>query len=401
LHLIIFTENNQNGGLDTFISSLINNWPNNNDEFTIICNKSHPGLANLRKSIDKKVTIIEHNIPLVWDISRKLFKGFPNNLLKPIRYILRIFIIPVQYLLISNIFKNIPGDRLLVVNGGYPGGDSCRVANISWFNLGKGKSIHNFHNFATTYRFGFGWYERFLDRKLIKSTTEFISVSKACAASLNERGALWNEVDIKHIYNGISDKTSNHDVNLREDLNIGNSPLCLMLCTYEDRKGHEFIFRAFEKVLKKIPNAYLVICGGSTDVEYNKVKNLKDRIAPHKNIMLLNFIPNGANLISQSDLLLIGSQSFESFGYTAVEAMIREIPIVSTNIGGLSEVIKNNDGGFIFGKDDYIGFANQILLLLSNKKLRMKIGIKGKKRAISLFSSARMSMEYFNMLDNK
>ena len=400
MHLIIFTENNQNGGLDTFISLLINSWPNNDDDFTVICNKSHPGLVNLRNSIDKKVVIIDHNIPLVWDISRRYLNVLPNTLLKFIRYILRIFVIPIQYLLISNIFKNTPGDNLLVVNGGYPGGDSCRVANIAWFDLGKGKGVHNFHNFSASYRFGFGWYERFLDKRLIKSTKKIVSVSKVCAASLNDRGVLWDAVDIKYIYNGVSDKTSNHDVNLREDLNIGNSPLCLMLGTYEDRKGHEFIFKAFEKVLKKIPNAYLVICGGSTDAEFNKVKNLKDKIAPHKNIVLLNFIPNGANLISQSDLLLIGSQSFESFGYTAVEAMIRKIPVVSTNIGGLSEVIKDNDGGFIFNKDDYIGFSDQVSLLLSNRKLRIKIGNKGRERAMSLFSSDRMSMEYFNILNN-
>lgn len=399
MHLIIFTENNHNGGLDTFISSLINNWPNSYDDFTIICNKSHPGLANLRNSIHRKVSIIDHNIPLVWDISRRFFSGLPDILIKLIRHILRICIIPIQYVFISRILKNTSGDRLLVVNGGFPGGDSCRIANISWFNLGKGKGVHNFHNFASTYRTGLGWYEKFLDKQLIKSTNLFISVSKVCADSLKDRGVLWNQLNIKHIYNGISDKTGSHVINLREDLNIGNSPLCLMLGTYEDRKGHEFIFRVFNRVLKKIPNAYLVICGGRTDIEFNKVKELKEKIIPHQNIILMDFIPNGANLISQSDLLLIGSQSFESFGYTAVEAMIREIPVVSTNTGGLSEVIKDDDGGFIFNKDDQIGFSDQVMRLLCDKKLRMKIGKQGKERAKILFSSDRMSEEYFNAIN--
>ena len=114
----------------------------------------------------------------------------------------------------------------------------------------------------------------------------------------------------------------------------------------------------------------------------------------------MDFIPNGANLISQSDLLLIGSQSYESFGYTAAEAMIRKIPVVSTNTGGLAEVIKNNDGGFIFNKDDFIGFSDEVLRLLSNKKLRMEIGNRGRERALCLFLSDRMSEEYFNLLND-
>ena len=400
MHLIIFTENSQNGGLDTFISSLINNWPKNGDEFTVICNKSHPGIENLKNSIDKKVYFIEHDIPLVWDICMRFSKGFPNIVIKLIKYFLRLFLIPIQYLKISNIFKNLAANKLLVVNGGYPGGETCRIANIAWFNLGKGKSIHNFHNFASSYRPGFGWYEKLLDKKLIKSTYAFVSVSKVCAASLISRGAIWHQANIRHIYNGIPDKASNHVVNLRKELKIGSSPLCLMLGTYEERKGHEFIFGVFERVLKKIPNAYLVICGGRTDNQYNLVKELRDKIIPSQNVIFMDFIPNGANLISQSDLLLIGSQSYESFGYTAVEAMIREIPVVSTNTGGLAEVIKDNEGGFIFNKDDYVGFSDKVLQLLKDKELRMEIGNKGRERANSLFLSNRMSMEYFNILND-
>ena len=400
MHLIIFTENNQNGGLDTFISSLINNWPNYNDDFTIICNKSHPGLKNLKNSIDKKVHIIDHEIPLVWDLGRMISNIFPSILAKLIKYFLRIILMPIQYIKISKIFKNLAGNKLLVVNGGYPGGETCRIANIAWFNLGKGRGIHNFHNFASNYRFGFSWFDKFIDRKLIKSTQVFISVSRVCAKSLLSRGKIWHQANIDYIYNGVSDKNTNHLVNLRKDFKIGSSPLCLMLGTYEERKGHEFVFKVFKRVLNKIPNAHLIICGGRTDNEYNAVKKLKDKIVPGPNVILIDFIPNGANLISQSDLLLIGSQSYESFGYTAVEAMIRKKVVVSTNTGGLVEVIKDNEGGFVFNKDDYDGYADKVLQLLENKKLRIEVGSKGRERAESKFLSNRMSKEYFILLND-
>ncbi len=402
MKIVIFCENSQNGGLDTFIASLVNNWPNSSDSFIIVCNKSHPGSENLRNSINREFIFVENDAPLVWDLSRRLRKILPGFVIKVIWRFLRILIAPIQYIYISKTLGGIVGDKLLVVNGGYPGGDSCIIASIVWFNTGRGRSIHNFHNFSAPYSFGFGWYEKFLDSKLIKSTKTFVSVSKVCAASLNDRGDLWSEIDIKYIYNGISGciQNQNNITNLRKDLKIGNSPLCLMLGTYEPRKGHEFIFKVFSRIVKKIPNACLIICGGGTNLEFKRVKRLRDEIVPHQNVILLDFVPNGANLISQSDLLLIGSQSFESFGYTAIEAMMRKIPVVSTNTGGLFEVIKNNDGGFIFDKEDFFGFSNKVLQLLSSKKLRTEVGLRGRERALSLFLSDRMSKEYFNLLND-
>ena len=47
MKIIIFTENNRAGGMDAFITSLINNWPIKQDSFTVICNQSHPGIPNM------------------------------------------------------------------------------------------------------------------------------------------------------------------------------------------------------------------------------------------------------------------------------------------------------------------------------------------------------------------
>ena len=96
----------------------------------------------------------------------------------------------------------------------------------------------------------------------------------------------------------------------------------LLLANYEKRKGHEFLFKSFKEVLKEIPNAHLVCCGDSSGNDKFKISAIRESLNCEANIHLLDFLPNGRNLISQADVLVISSQYQESFGFTAIEAML-------------------------------------------------------------------------------
>ncbi len=403
MKLIIFIENIQSGGVDTFCATLINNWPNFDDSFIVVCNRSHPGKENMEALIDRPCKFVYHGIPLSWTFSRRVFFFFPYFIRRVSQPFLRIPFFPLQYLLIRNIFRKNNGDELLVINGGFPGGESCRIANIVWHRMGRAKGVHNFHNFAVTPRFGFEWYENWVDRLLLKNTKLFVSVSKICSDSLKVRKTFRNITNNIYIYNGINDVSAiKNNFNIRKHLNIGNNPLCLMLGTYESRKGHEFVFKSFKLVLQAIPEAHLVVCGGGTEREVAKVDKIRKKIIPTEKIHLFGFIHNGASLINQVDVLLIGSQEFESFGLTAVEAMIRRKPVVSTNTGGLPEVIgTDNSCGYIVGQKDEIEFSEKIILLLRDEKLRKSMGNSGKKRAEELFSACNMSEEYLTAIKKK
>ena len=53
MKICFFTENYYKGGLDTFLINLINAWPDTNDQLTVVCNDSHPGLVTLAEKIDR------------------------------------------------------------------------------------------------------------------------------------------------------------------------------------------------------------------------------------------------------------------------------------------------------------------------------------------------------------
>jgi glycosyltransferase involved in cell wall biosynthesis len=83
--------------------------------------------------------------------------------------------------------------------------------------------------------------------------------------------------------------------------------------------------------------------------------------------------------------MLVMSSLFEGFGLPAVEAMSCKTPVVSTTSGALKEVVSEECGILVPPKDP-VALKNGIEKLLADKKLREKMGEKGRKWAVDNFS---------------
>ena len=397
MKIVLFVENNHCGGMDTFFANLINYWPHAEDEFILIGNYDHPGLPNIARALVRPCRIIGHRIPLNWQIAGALFGWLPRLPRRAMQLIFRFLLLPLQFRQMRRLFETLGGDRLLVVNGAYPGGESCRIASIVWGKMGRLPGIHNIRNFAMAPRPLTGWFENWMDRQVVENTHCFIGVSRSCAESLRSRPACRRLDNIRHIYNGVRTEREipASTVNLRDKLGIGNAPMCLMLGTYEPRKGHRFLFEAFLRVQQGVPEAHLVICGHGTPDEVAAVETLRRTIAPGAHIHLLEFIPGGSGLIAQADVLAIASQEWESFGWTAIEAMSLGVAVVSTNSGGLAEVVgPDGESGFCVPPDDVEGYAHRLSVLLRDAEMRKFLGAKGRERMLKMFTVERMVGEY-------
>ena len=142
-----FFQNNKQGGLDTFVRILLTDWPEP-DKLTLFCNISHPGLDYLREVLPQKIEIIPYKFLIFQDLQHHL-KNQPKIFVFIIKLMFWIFGTSYQVSLLKNFFPNHNLDRLLVINGGYPGGDACLSASIAWNKLAKNKKAWmNFHNFV-------------------------------------------------------------------------------------------------------------------------------------------------------------------------------------------------------------------------------------------------------------
>ena len=407
MKIVFFVENQYSGGLDSILVTLINNWPFDKDELWLICNRNHPGLPIIEKRLRRSCRIVPHDLPLVWEWIRKIqhisFLWKIRRLFSPLlRYVLFIY----QIFRLRLILFNGEPDRLMVVNGGYPAGESCRAATIAW-GLFKGEplSIHNFHNMTVRARWFERWAEYLIDALVVHYSEAMVAVSKACADSMKLRPAIYKAKKTTYIYDGIDSPLGTKSTptsNLREELGLSKeSFLCLNLGTYEPRKGHRFLLQAFKKVLYDVPTAYLVICGHGFPDEINQVKKWVQEFSLESHVSLLGFRNDISSLLQQTDILLVASQGFESFGLSSVEAMSHRVSVVATRVGGVPEVVKEKEGGFCVEPDDIEGYASHIIRLLRDPELRKEQGERGFQRYQQLFTGRRMALEYAELIRGK
>lgn len=402
MKILLFTEIYDSGGIDTFIINLISSWPKN-DEFIIFSNPNYPGLERIENFFGSRVKIIKNNLFLykyLYDknIGIKILSKFFSPIAK-------YFILLINSLTLRDTFKELKCDKLMVINGGYPGGDSCRSAIIGWqLAYSDNSAILNCHNLASKPPIYLYFQELFIDYLISKSIKNIIAVSGSCAKSFQIRPQLFRSSRIDFIYNGI-DVVPLPNVDIDEmKKSFGFSKdhqVCLMLGTYEPRKGHYFLLASFAKVVMKNPNARLLIAGYGTDSEIAFVRTMLKDFNLEDYVVLSNFRKDASSLIQMSEILLISSQEYESFGYTSVEAMAHKKPVVATNIGGIPEVISNGNGGFLTSPSDVEAYSEQIIKLLNNEEERQCQGLLGYERYSSIFRAKSMSDQYYRFLNQE
>lgn len=122
------------------------------------------------------------------------------------------------------------------------------------------------------------------------------------------------------------------------------------------------ILYVFERVAKEIPAKLMMVGEGPEKKKaqsYIKKKGLSDKV------MFLGKSNEIDKILCHSDLFILPSEK-ESFGLSALEAMVNRVPVISTNIGGLPEVNKDGFSGFLHDLGDIDGMTQSALGLLKN-----------------------------------
>ena len=195
--------------MDTFFINLFNEWPDQNDKLTLVCNASHPGLDIIESKTTRSLGIKRYSQHFLIELlegqynSKYLESFFFRAFFRLIQYLI---LFPYYVLRMTVYFWRSDFERLMVVNGGYPGSLRCRCVAIAWRLSGKRSlAVFNFHNSATLPPRFLSIFEYIIDRILVWSSSQFVSVSKNCLSSLQIRKAFLNSTKMTYIYNGIKD----------------------------------------------------------------------------------------------------------------------------------------------------------------------------------------------------
>jgi len=131
-------------------------------------------------------------------------------------------------------------------------------------------------------------------------------------------------------------------------------------------KRHHILIEAISELVKNYPTLRLILIG---DGELKSV--IEKQIANAdltENIFVLGNITEAARFLKAFDMFALASKS-ESYGYVLHEAGLAELPVVATNVGGIPDIIINNQSGLLVPPDDISAIYEAIKKLIDNPDL--------------------------------
>jgi len=211
---------------------------------------------------------------------------------------------------------------------------------------------------------------------IIATTKSYADESKFLRPYKDKITLIPNGINIKDFQISYSKEKCRSKLGLSADKNV-----ILFLGSLVPYKGPDILLNAFSRVNKEIPNAELVFAGrGEMQVELEK---LSKRLNIEKNVKFAGFIEEDLKpfYYKAADIFCLPSTNMgESFGIVNLEAMACGIPIISSKLGGIPDVVNDMENGILVKPGDPESLADALIFLLENKDIRKKMGTDGRKK---------------------
>lgn len=142
----------------------------------------------------------------------------------------------------------------------------------------------------------------------------------------------------------------------------GNERILVHTSNFRKVKNTLDVVKIFEQVSKVIPSKLLMVGDGP---ERSNAEELSRQLGISNSVRFLGKQDAVEEILSVSDLFLMPSSS-ESFGLAALEAMACRVPVISSNIGGLPELNKQGETGFLSDVSDIEDMSKNAIHILED-----------------------------------
>jgi len=198
--------------------------------------------------------------------------------------------------------------------------------------------------------------------------------------------------EIEVIYNFIDTEKYKpvDDKPYRERLASHGEKILIHTSNFRTVKRVPDTIRILHKVKKELP-AKLVLVGDGPD--RSECERLARELDLQKDVIFLGKQDALPEILNAADIFLMPSQS-ESFGLSALEAMSCGIPVVSSSVGGLPELVIHNETGYIAEIGDIERMAKYVIDLLTNEKKYKIFSKNSRERAVKYFDKNLIVPKY-------
>jgi len=175
------------------------------------------------------------------------------------------------------------------------------------------------------------------------------------------------------IYNGIKNKTQQK-----------NGQKILTIANLNERKGYINYLRVIKKIIKKVPNSQFIFIG--RDYMNGKVQSTIGDLGLENNISYLGYQKDLQRFFDESSIFVLPSKYGEGCPTSILEALSNSIPVVAYKIDGIPEILRDGIDGYLCDNDDDFCFEKKILSLITDNKIRIKMGHNGSQNIKQNFS---------------
>lgn len=159
-------------------------------------------------------------------------------------------------------------------------------------------------------------------------------------------------------------------------------------------KGHAYFLRAMAKVVRQIPFTKIWIIG---DAPVDKQSYRDELLTLARRLGLSSYVEFLGNrkdipeLLLRMNCLVLSTITDEAFGRVILEAQAAGVPVVATRVGGVVDIINDNESGLLVTPKEPEEIANAVIKILKDLNLAQKLAQNGRQKVEQQFTLKQMA----------
>ncbi len=185
------------------------------------------------------------------------------------------------------------------------------------------------------------------------------------------------------------------NTDLRRELNFQDSDKIVMhIGNFSPEKNHEFLLDAFSQIKPEHSGIKLVMVG--VGITYEEINKKICDLGLNDTVFQIGFRKDIPELLSQSVCFALCSK-VEGVPGVILEAGSQKKPSISTNVGGVKEVLVNNETGFIIDNFDKSEYIRKLIELVNNNELNARMGNKAYNLVVEEFNPEKNAKKFVDL----
>jgi glycosyltransferase involved in cell wall biosynthesis len=243
--------------------------------------------------------------------------------------------------------------------------------------------------------------------RLLRSADRFVAISSVIASELTA-GRIGAD-RIERIPNGVDTgrfrppDSPNLKQALRSRLEL---PAEAAIAVYTGRlvsyKGLPLLLRVWREIHRGRPEALLVLVGtGGLDI-HSCEKELERFVRENDLTRAVQFtgaVTNVHEYLQAADTFVLPTEN-EAFGISLIEAMASGLPVISTRVGGIKDVLRHEQNGLLVDAGDEAQLRAALLRLLEDRQLAQRIAAAARRDTESHYANERVVDLYANLIEH-